>query len=116
VAPQGLTFGNAGRNALNNSSRWNFDMTFLKHFKVTEAANVEFRTEIFNIFNHTQFRVYDPSPNFGNGASNTITCYGVEAYNAGGDPQRDCLTGNGFLHPVSAHPPRTMQVGLKLNF
>jgi hypothetical protein len=116
AAPQGLTFGNAGRNSLNNPSRWDFDMTFLKHFKVTETANVEFRTEIFNIFNHTQFRVYDPSPNFGNGASNTITCYGVQAFNAAGDPQTDCLTGNGFLHPVNAHRPRTMQFGLKANF
>jgi hypothetical protein len=116
AAPRGLTFGNAGRNALNNPTRWNLDLTLLKHFKVTEAANLEFRTEIFNILNHTQFRVYDPSPNFGNGASNTITCYGVQAFNAGGDPQTDCLTGNAFLHPVNAHRPRTMQFGMKVIF
>jgi hypothetical protein len=116
AAPTGLSFGDAGRNALNNPARWNFDVTLLKHFKVTEGVHLEFRTEIFNIFNHTQFRVYDPSPNFGNGPNNTITCYGVEAYNAAGDAQTDCLTGNAFLHPVNAHRPRTMQFGMKLNF
>ena len=116
AAPRGLTFGNAGRNVLNNPSRWNFDMTLLKSLKVHEAASIEFRAEVFNIFNHTQFRVYDPSPNFGNTASNTITCYGTESYSAAGDPQTDCLTGNAFLHPVNAHRPRTVQFGLKMSF
>ena len=116
AAPRGLTFGNAGRNLLNNPSRWNFDMTLVKAFKVTEGTHLEFRTEVFNVFNHTQFRVYDPSPNFGNGASNTVSCYGVQSFNAAGDGQTDCLTGNAFLHPVNAHRPRTMQFALKLSF
>ncbi|MBZ5623578.1 MAG: carboxypeptidase regulatory-like domain-containing protein [Acidobacteriia bacterium] len=116
AAPRGLTFGNAGRNVLRNPTRWNLDMTLTKSFKVTEATHLEFRTEVFNIFNHTQFRVYDPSPNFGNGASNTISCYGIQSYSAAGDSQTDCLTGNAFLHPVNAHRPRTMQFALKLSF
>jgi len=116
AAPRGLTFGDAGRNVLNNPSRWNFDMTVFRNIKLHESTSLEFRAEVFNIFNHTQFRVYDPSPNFGNGATNTITCYGVEAFNAAGDPETDCLTGNAFLHPVNAHRPRTMQFGLKLSF
>jgi hypothetical protein len=116
AAPRGLTFGNAGRNVMNNPSRLNFDMTVFKNMKLHESTNLEFRAEVFNIFNHTQFRVYDPSTNFGNGANNTITCYGIENFNAAGDPQSDCLTGNAFLHPVNAHRPRTMQFGLKLSF
>jgi len=116
AAPRGLTFGNAGRNVLNNPSRWNFDMTVFRNIKVHESTSLEFRAEFFNIFNHTQFRVYDPSPNFGNGATNTITCYGVENFSAAGDPGTDCLTGNAFLHPVNAHRPRTMQFGMKLSF
>ena len=116
AAPRGLTFGNARRNVLNNPWRWNVDLTLLKNFKITERAKFEFRTEVYNIFNHTQFRIYDPSPNFGNTASNTISCYGVEAFSAAGDPQTDCLTGNAFLHPVNAHRPRTMQFGLKVTF
>jgi hypothetical protein len=116
AAPRGLTFGNAGRNVMNNPSRLNFDMTLFRTMKVHESTNLEFRAEVFNVFNHTQFRVYDPSTNFGNGANNTISCYGVENFNAAGDPGSDCLTGNAFLHPVNAHRPRTMQFGLKLSF
>ncbi len=37
-APRGLTFGDAGRNFLNNPSRLNFDMALAKHFKVTEGS------------------------------------------------------------------------------
>ncbi len=116
VAPRGLTFGDAGRNVLRNPGRTNFDMALTKSFKVTEATHLEFRSEVFNVFNHTQFRVYDPSPNFGNGANNTIACYGLTSFNAAGDGQTDCLTGNAFLHPVNAHRPRTMQFALKLSF
>jgi hypothetical protein len=116
AAPRGLTFGDAGRNVLNNPTRLNFDMTLFRTMKVHEGTNLEFRAEVFNVFNHTQFRVYDPSTNFGNGANNTITCYGVQNFSAAGDSQTDCLTGNAFLHPVNAHRPRTMQFGLKLSF
>jgi len=111
AAPEGLTFGNAGRNFMNNPSRLNFDVALLKHFKITEGSNLEFRMEAFNVFNHTQFRIYDPDK--GNTGSNTVTCYGG-VDNSAGDPS--CLAGNSFLHPVDAHRPRTMQFGLKYNF
>ena len=110
-APVGLTFGDAGRNFMNNPNRLNFDVALLKHFKITEGSNLEFRAEAFNVFNHTQFRIYDPDK--GNTGSNTITCYGGPD-NSPGDPS--CLEGSSFLHPVDAHRPRTMQFGLKYNF
>ncbi len=127
AAPQGLTFGDAGRNFLNNPHRLNFDMTMLKHFKVTEGSAMEFRIEVFNAFNHTEFRIFNP--NIGNTASNTATCYG--GYNSSseggltpvlGAPQGtpplnvDCLDGSAFLHPVDSHRPRTLQLGLKYTF
>jgi Carboxypeptidase regulatory-like domain/TonB-dependent Receptor Plug Domain len=111
AAPVGLTFGDAGRNFMRNPDRLNFDTALLKHFKITEGSNLEFRAEAFNVFNHTQFRIYDPDK--GNTGSNTITCYGGANYSAG-DPS--CLEGNSFLHPVDAHRSRTMQFGLKYNF
>ena len=110
AAPTGLTFGDAGRNFMNNPHRLSFDVALLKHFKVTEGATLEFRAEGFNIFNHTQFVVYDPDK--GNQANNTISCYG--GVDDSGDPS--CLSGNSFLHPIEAHRPRTMQFGLKLAF
>ena len=127
AAPQGLTFGTAGRNFLTNPHRINFDMSLLKNFKVTEGSQLEFRAEGFNVFNHTQFRIYNP--NIGNTESNVISCYGGPNYNAfggltvlptapsGTEPINvDCTTGSGFLRPVDSHRPRTIQFGLKYSF
>jgi hypothetical protein len=111
AAPTGLTFGDAGRNFLTNPSRLNFDVALLKHFKVTEGSTMEFRAEAFNVFNHTQFIIYDPDR--GNQANNTISCYGG-VNNSAGDPS--CLSGSSFLHPIEAHRPRTVQFGLKFGF
>jgi hypothetical protein len=126
VAPTGLTFGDAGRNFLNNPHRLNFDMNLLKHFKITEGSAMEFRVELFNVFNHTEFRIFNP--NIGDTASNTIGCYGG-VYNSAaggltpviGSPGAtpinvDCTTGSAFLRPVDSHRPRTLQLGLKYNF
>jgi hypothetical protein len=127
--PQGLTFGNAGRNFLDNPHRINFDMSLLKNFKVTEGSNMEFRFEAFNVFNHTQFRIFNP--NIGNAANNTISCYGggigapytaaggltYLPGNLNGQPQPiDCVDGSSFLRPIDAHRPRTIQLGLKYSF
>jgi hypothetical protein len=110
-APRGLTFGNARRNVERNPSRLNFDMAMEKHFSLMERANLEFRAEAFNVFNHTQFRIYDPT--LGNQANNTVSCYGATSYSAG---DSGCLSDSSFLHPVNAHRPRTIQFGLKLDF
>jgi hypothetical protein len=117
VAPRGLTFGNAGRNFLNNPHRLNFDMSLLKHFKIKESSEMEFRVEVYNVFNNTQFRVYDPD-NPGSSGNNVISCYAGPQYSAGfiAKGGADCVTGASFLHPVNAHRPRTMQFGLKWSF
>jgi len=117
VAPRGLTFGTCGRNSLNNPRRTNFNLSLLKHFKVFGERDIEFRAEGFNVFNHTQFRIYDPS-HPGNTGNNIIGCYGGASthYSAAGGGGVDCLTGNSFLHPVDAHDPRIVQFGLKFSF
>jgi hypothetical protein len=116
AAPQGLTFGNAGRNFLNNPHRTNFDMSLLKDFRVFGERSLQFRVEAFNVFNHTQFRLYDPL--LGNTGSNTISCYGGPSvgYSAAGGGGTNCLTGSSFLHPVDAHRARTLQLGAKFTF
>jgi hypothetical protein len=116
VAPRGLTFGNAGRNFLNNPRQINFDMALAKHFKITEGSQLEFRAEAFNIFNHTEFRIYDPD-NPGGTGNNVISCYAGPAYSAGYKGSgADCVTGASFLHPLDAHRPRTLQFALKFAF
>jgi hypothetical protein len=117
VAPRGLTFGDCGRNSLNNPARTNFNMSLLKHFKVLGERDIEFRAEAFNIFNHTQFRIYDAA-HPGNPGNNVIGCYGGASvnYSAAGGGGQDCLTGGSFLHPVDTHDPRIIQFGLKFAF
>ena len=114
-APTGLTFGDTGRNFLNNPSRLNFDMALFKNFAIHEAISLQFRAEAFNIFNHTQWASNNSTASTtgsGGVANNTISCYGG-TNNSAADPA--CL-GNGFLQPEAAHNPRILQFGLKLLF
>ena len=68
------TFGDLQRNALRGPSFRQFDLVLNKRFPLTESANLEFRTEIFNIFNFANFAV--PSTTLTN-ALPTITSAGV---------------------------------------
>ncbi|MGA2421345.1 MAG: carboxypeptidase regulatory-like domain-containing protein, partial [Candidatus Acidiferrum sp.] len=112
VAPTGLTFGDAGRNYFRNPNRTNFDAQLSKSFTLSEGRSLQFRVETFNLFNHTQFRIYDPS-HPGNAGNNVISCYG-DVNDSAGDPS--CLTTSAFLHPIDAHRPRTIQLGMKFLF
>jgi hypothetical protein len=49
------TFGNFPRNELSGPNFRQLDMIFAKRFRFTETMNFEFRTEIFNLFNQTNF-------------------------------------------------------------
>jgi hypothetical protein len=122
VAPQGLTFGDAGRNILNNPFRTNFDMALLKHFAITETKYFEFRAEAFNVFNHTEYSwlggdAGSAANNAGLGtASSSVGCYGGTNNNAG-DPS--CIfpgSGVALGQATSAHLPRIMQFALKFFF
>jgi hypothetical protein len=131
IAPRGLTQGSAGRNYLNNPTRINSDLAILKDLKTWHETSLQLRAEAFNVFNQTQFVIYDP--NKGNTPSNTISCYGGtnQGYSAGAagtastvanpvltpeEPNANCQASNGFLHPVEAHRPRTIQLGIKFNY
>jgi hypothetical protein len=45
------TFGNLGRNALHGPSLSQVDLTLQKQFPITEKIKMEFRAEVYNIFN-----------------------------------------------------------------
>ena len=49
------TFGNFTRNQLSGPTFKQVDMILAKRFRFTETMNFEFRTEVFNIFNQTNF-------------------------------------------------------------
>ena len=103
TAPRGLTFGDSGRNSLRNTRRTNFDVALFKRFAIGESKWFEFRSEAFNIFNHTQWA----------GINSGMGCYGGALNSAG---TSDCLMTSNFLHPSSAHRSRILQLGLKFIF
>ena len=84
---QGLTFGNSGRNSLNNPPRTNLDTSVYKVFKPKENIQVQFRAEAFNVFNHTQWN-------------------GVNPY----------VSTTNFLFSTGAHMPRVLQFALRITF
>jgi hypothetical protein len=81
------TFGELGRNTFTGPQLYSFDMGIFKNFKFGEKASAQFRWEMFNIFNQTNFN--NPNVN---------------------------LSGGGFGSVVSAGDPRIMQFGLKFAF
>jgi outer membrane receptor protein involved in Fe transport len=50
-------FGNEGRNAVQGPGYVNWDFSALKNFRLTESKEVQFRGELFNVLNHTNFRL-----------------------------------------------------------
>src|SRR5205807_6240706 len=51
----GTDFGNVGRNVLRGPKQTNVDFSVIKRFPISEAKNIEFRAEFFNLFNHVNF-------------------------------------------------------------
>lgn len=124
AAPQGLTFGDAGRNILRNPWRENFDMGLLKHIAVTESKYFEFRAEAFNIFNHTEYAwlggdAGSAADNANGGAktsANQITCYGGANFSAGDPSCVAAAATTPLLRAGSAHNARILQFALKFIF
>jgi hypothetical protein len=80
--------GNAGRSPAYGPGFVNTDFSAIKHFAITERMRMEFRAELFNLFNHTQL----------------------------GMPAADISsTGFGAI-TSSVNNPRLVQFALKLNF
>ena len=49
------TIGQVGRNTLRSPGAWNADYSAFKEFAIQERAKIQFRGELFNAFNHTNF-------------------------------------------------------------
>jgi hypothetical protein len=74
----GTGFGTLGAGIVRGPDQANWDMSLSKRFSVrwpNEIANVMFRADFFNVFNHTQFA--NPSTSFGTGTFGEITATSV---------------------------------------
>jgi hypothetical protein len=56
-------FGNSGRNIIRDAPINNWDVAINKSFRFSESSRLEFRTELFNAMNHTQFNQFDNTVN-----------------------------------------------------
>ena len=81
------TYGSAGRNILTGPGTFNFDLSAVKSFSVTERIKVQYRLELFNAFNHTALNNPDTSASSGS-----------------------------FGQIVSARDPRIIQMALRIRF
>ena len=86
--------GNANRTPLSGPDFVNTDFSIIKHFVPREGMRIDFRTEIFNLFNHPQF--------------------GAPGGNALGADFNSPATFNVVNYTVNN--PRLIQFGLKLAF
>jgi hypothetical protein len=85
--PADAPFGNLGRNAFRAPGLWQWDLAVNKNFRITEGIKLQFRSEFFNVLNHTNFGI--PNQQSNSAAFGTIT---------------------------TTYAPRQIQFGLKLLF
>jgi Carboxypeptidase regulatory-like domain/TonB dependent receptor len=86
-----FSYGNSGRNSVRGPGINNVDLSIFKNFKFSERTKLQFRTEFFNAFNHTQFLI----------SGNSNTAFG--------------FTGT-FGQVTQTRDPRIIQFALKLSF
>jgi hypothetical protein len=87
------TFGNVSRGSLRGPGLVNVDTSLFKKIRVSERVNLQFRAEVFNLFNHANF-----------GFPNEVVFSGASYSSSGGQ-----LT-------YTATPSRQIQFALKLLF
>lgn len=107
-------YGNLARNALKGPSFAQFDLTLQKRFRITETTNIEFRSEIYNLFNNANFA--NPSATLGNLlTSNSGSFQPGTAYSASNVGQFAVINGT-VGRTVGLGTNRQIQFALRLNF
>ncbi len=90
------TIGNASKYPLRGPGINNWDVAIFKNFPVTEQFRLQFRAEMYNAFNHTQFSGVDTGARFNPATGEQV------------DPR--------FGEFTSARSPRIIQLSLRLYF
>jgi len=127
ATPAPGTFGNVPRNFLRGPSFRQFDLVLNKRFKFSETMNLEFRTEIFNIFNRANFDVPGsrlnlalPSVSLAGGiyslGSGANVVQPGQAYTQGAAGGTFGLLRQTVVRDVGLGTSRQIQFALRLNF
>jgi hypothetical protein len=99
AAPASGTFGDAPRDVARGPGAWQMDFGAGKRFALTERVGLQFRAEIFNLFNHPQYGL--PQATFGVQNFGAIT---------------QTVNTTTPVSPVGSGTPREMQFALRLEF
>ena len=89
------TIGNSAKSVLRGPGVNNWDVALFKTFPIRERVGIQFRWELYNAFNHTQFSAVDTAARF--------------------DPQGNQVNSR-FGEMTAARNPRQMQFALRLHF
>ena len=124
TTPGAGTFGDLPRNALRGPIFRQFDLTVNKRFNIGDRANIQFRTEIFNLFNTTNFN--NPAASLGNALPSlavTSGAYTISSVFQPGQSYTQALAGSAFGQvrstvgrTVGLGTNRQIQFALRLNF
>jgi hypothetical protein len=87
IPPANAPFGNVGRNSFRAPGFGQWDLAINKTFRVSELGQIQFRSEFFNVLNHTNFGIPDSK-----------------------------ITDAAFGTIRSTYPPRQVQFALKVMF
>jgi hypothetical protein len=87
VPPASTPFGNVGRNSFRAPGFGQWDLAINKNFLIRESVRLQFRSEFFNVLNHTNFGIPDSK-----------------------------VTDAAFGTIRTTYPPRQIQFGMKLLF
>jgi hypothetical protein len=99
--PAAGTYGNLGRGVYSGPGLGDVDLSIFKNTKLTERLNLQFRAELFNLFNRTNLGTPNAIAFVNNGTA--------AAPNFGVSPSAGLIT-------TLATTPRQVQFGLKLMF
>jgi hypothetical protein len=109
------SFGNLGRWALHGPGLSQFDLTLHKRLDVTERVNFEFRAEVYNILNHTNFS--NPVSRFNDAlgvGTNKLQPGQAFSYATGGSTFG--MATSTVTRDVGLGASRQMQLSLRVNF
>jgi Carboxypeptidase regulatory-like domain len=107
-------FGNLKRGFVRQPRLTNVDFSIAKNWKFKERYGIQFRSEMFNLFNHPSFNGFDPGL-----ALTADRCAAGQALTCGPEGKfKGTFTANNgnFGHLNSDRGPRTIQFGIKFNF
>jgi hypothetical protein len=107
IPPAYGTYGNTSRNMFRDAGFRNWDFSVTKQFRFKERLTTQFRAEFFNILNRPIFANPTGGPGGGTGDPSGGVGFGTQ----GATP--DVLSSNPEL---GSGGPRSIQLGLKLNF